>query len=77
MHRVVHADRCETNGWRRWSTTTKLAVESAALGWLDDQALLLRLGDDVVAWDYESGQLQHISALDDRTTVSFAPSLVE
>jgi hypothetical protein len=49
---------------------------SYPIGWPDGDTALLRLGDDVVAWDYRSGELRRVTQLADGPTVTFATGLV-
>lgn len=54
-----------------------LALRTAPVGWLDNGVVLLRLGDDVLAWEFETGELQRITTMDGPGSLSGAPALVE
>ena len=54
-----------------------LALRTAPVSWLDNGIVLLRLGDDVLAWEFETGELQRIAAIGGPATLSAAPALVE
>jgi hypothetical protein len=47
--------------------------DTTPLGWLDSDTLVVRLKNDVVAWDYKTGDLERVTQLPDREwTLSIA-----
>lgn len=38
-----------------------MLIGSHPLGWVDEDTVLLRLGDHVVAWDYQAGELRRVT----------------
>jgi hypothetical protein len=52
-------------------------IDTTPLGWLDSDALVVRLKNDVVAWDYKTGELERITQLPDREwTLSIAAGFI-
>ncbi|CAN5881573.1 hypothetical protein BH20ACT6_BH20ACT6_25300 [soil metagenome] len=54
-----------------------LALATAPAGWLDSDTLLLRVGDELLSWEFETGELQRITTLDGPATLSAASALIE
>lgn len=51
--------------------------DTTPLGWLDSDTLVVRLKNDVVAWDYKTGDLERVTQLPDREwTLSIAGGLI-
>ena len=44
------------------------------LGWLDNESVLIRLDYHLVLWDYRTGALSRVSALDRGMTLSAGPA---
>ncbi len=54
-----------------------LAFDTTPLGWVDDQTLLMRVGDNVLSWEFETGELQRIATMDGPGTLAAAPALID
>jgi hypothetical protein len=51
--------------------------DTTPLGWLDNDTLIVRLKNDVVAWDYKTGDIERVTQLRDREwTLSIASGLI-
>lgn len=57
----------------------RLLLTSTPLIWLDEETAIYRIGSDVIAWDYSTGQLQEVTQLDtgspDSATLAIAQNL--
>jgi hypothetical protein len=56
---------------------TGVLFDTTPLGWLDSDTLVVRLKNDVVAWDYKTGELERITQLPHREwTLSIAAGFI-